>query len=129
MSALLIWMTKQEAKLFHVESERINFEKVQYSGHHHAPESHGKNHSQDQTDENRFFQQLAHALQHVKSKTWLMMGPSLGATHFAKFLEKHYPELHQKVIGVEKVDKMPDSEILSAGRKFLQRYYLFNNPS
>lgn len=129
MSALLIWMTKQEAKLFHVESERINVEKFQYSGPHHDNETHGKNHTQGQTDEDRFFHQLAQSLKHVKSRTWVMMGPSLGATHFAKFLEKHHPDLYERVIGVEKVDKMPDSEILSAGRKFLQHYYLYNNPA
>jgi hypothetical protein len=30
------------------------------------------------------------------------------------------------IIGIEKVDKMPDSEILTVGRRFLQKYYLYN---
>ncbi len=55
------------------------------------------------------------------------MGPSLGAKHFAAYLEKSHPDLYKCIITVEKVDKMPDSEILSIGRKFLQKYYLFHS--
>jgi stalled ribosome rescue protein Dom34 len=126
MSALLIWMTKQEAKLFYVEAESINYEKFQFSGPQHPTETLGVNHSKTESDEERFFHQLAQKLKTVKARTWLLMGPSLGATHFKHFLEKHHSELSAKVIGVEKVDKMPDSEILSVGRKFLQHHYLYH---
>lgn len=126
MSALLIWMNSHEAKLFHVEPESINVEKVVFHGHEHHVETLGRNHSKDQTDEIKFFKQLIEKLKTSSSAQWLLMGPSLGPKHFAHYLENHHADLFKRIIGVEKVDKMPDSEILSVGRKHLQKYYLYN---
>lgn len=126
MCALLIWMNTEEAKLFYVEAESINVEKMKYHGHEHHPETLGKNHPKDQTDEQKFYRQLSEQLNQKHFKKILLMGPSLGPSHFCSYLEKSYPEIYEKVIGVEKVDRMPDSEILSVGRKFLQKYYLYN---
>jgi len=127
MSALLIWMNTHEAKLFHVGPNSINMEKVEFHGPEHHAESLGRNHTKDQGDEQKFFRQLTEKLKSVDSGKWLLMGPGLGPVHFKGFLESHHKNLDQKIIGVEKVDKMPDSEILSVGRKYLQRYYLFHS--
>ncbi len=126
MSALLVWMDQQEAKLFEIENDRINVKKICFEGPEHPPETLGRNHPRHQTDEQRFYSQLAKKMTKIKSKNWLLMGPSFGASHFLTYLEHSFPELFNRVIGFEKVDKMPDSEILSTGRKYLQRYYLYH---
>lgn len=126
MSALLVWMDSHEAKLFYVEADGIHVEKVAYHGPRHHPETLGRNHTKDQTDETVFFRQLAEKLKTVKSSKWLLMGPGMAAPHFSFYLETQHKELFKKVIGMEKVDKMPDSEILSVGRNYLQKYYLYN---
>ena len=126
MSALIIWMDTVEAKLFEIDKDSIKAEKVLFQGPEHPKEVLGKNHEKNQTDEEVFYRQLFQKIKTKKANKILLMGPSLGATHFVGFLERTSPEMFSRVIGSEKVDKMPDSEILSVGRKFLQRYYLYN---
>ena len=126
MAALIVWMNKNEAKLFTVDANSIDADKVQYHGNHHPHETLGKNHPQNQTDEVRFFAQLIEKIRSKKFDLMLIMGPSLGGVHFATYLEKSAPDVLKKLIGVERVDQMPDSEILSIGRKYLQRHYLYN---
>lgn len=125
MSALIIWLNSQEAKLFHLLPQSIHVEKVSYRGHLHPVESLGRNHPKDQTDEEAFYRQLADKLGKEPFTKLLLMGPGVGVRHFQRHLEDHHPQLNQKVIGVEKVDQMPDSEILSVGRNYLHKYYLF----
>lgn len=107
MSALIIWMTQQEARIFHVTANAIHGERVH------------------QTNEEIFFRQLTAELIKSVSKQWLLMGPDLTPENFYQFLKSHHHPLSQKVIAVEKVDPMPDSEILSVGRSYLHRYYMF----
>ena len=126
MAALIIWMDTVEAKLFEIDKDSIIAEKVIFKGPDHHQEVMGKNHTKNESDEEVFFRQLVKVLKIKNSKEILLMGPSLGATHFMSFLERHSPEIFLRVIGSEKVDKMPDSEILSVGRKYLQRYYLYH---
>jgi hypothetical protein len=126
MCSILIWMDSVEAKLFYVEAESIRVEKVKFHGHVHPTETLGKNHPQDQTDQQVFFKQLIKKLEGESFKRLFLMGPSLGATHFYSYLGKGHLDIFTKVIGLEKVGKMPDSEILSVGQKYLQKYYLRN---
>lgn len=126
MAALIIWMDTVEAKLFEIDQDSIKVEKVLYHGHLHHKEVMGKNHKKNQTDEEAFYRQLLEAIKLKKVGKILLMGPSLGATHFFHFLDRTSPDVFNRVIGAEKVDKMPDSEILSVGRQHLQRYYLYH---
>lgn len=126
MSAVLIWINTHEAKLFHLRPNSIHVQTVKYTGPRHPVEVLGKNHPQHQTDERTFFRKLVKVLQKDLPSKMLLMGPGLGPKQFLRHLESHHDDLKHKVIGVEKVDQMPDSEILSIGRQFLQQYYLYN---
>jgi hypothetical protein len=84
------------------------------------------NHPQHQTDSEVFFRQLTDVLSQKEPAKWLLLGPSLGPKHFFRHLEKHHPEFASYVIGVERVEQMPDSDILSVGRQFLHNYYLYH---
>jgi hypothetical protein len=125
MSALLIWMNSHEAKIFHLMPNTIHLETVKFHGPRHSDETLGKNHPKNQTDEEVFFRQLIAALEKSSASKWLLMGPSMGPKHFYQFLKTHHLLQSRKVIGVEKVDQMPDSEILSVGRSYLHHYYMF----
>jgi stalled ribosome rescue protein Dom34 len=126
MSAILVWVHQDQAKLFHLKANSIHVESVQYKGPKHPIETHGKNHPQNQTDSEAFFRQLTDVLSQKGQAKWLIMGPSLGPQHFFRHLENHHPNLAAYVIGVERVARMPDSEILSVGRQFLHNYYLYH---
>ena len=126
MSALIIWIDSVEAKLFEIEKDSIKAERVLFHGPTHQKEVMGKNHNRNDSDEEVFYIQLLEKLKTKDAKQILLMGPSLGATHFNTFLARTATEIFQRVIGTEKVDRMPDSEILSVGRKHLQKYYLYH---
>ncbi len=116
MSAILVWVHSDEAKLFHLKPNSIHVETVQFKGPSH-PDAH--------TDEDLFYRQLAKKLSQKDEAKLLVMGPSLAPKHFFRFLEIHHPLMAGRVIGVERMEKMPDSEILSMGRQMLHQYYLY----
>ncbi len=126
MAALIIWMTSDEARLFHVDANSIQVEKLHYHGVRHPDETLGKNHPRTQTDEEKFFSQLTEKMKESPFETMLLMGPSYGPVNFVSYLERHASQFLRKMIGVERVDKMLDSEILTIGRKYLHRHYLYN---
>lgn len=126
MCSILVWMSSEEAKLFYVEAESISVERISYKGPKHPAEKLGKNHPKNQTDEQTIYRQLVEKFKSVEFKRILLMGPSLGPKHFCTYLEEAHSEIFAKVIGVEKVDHMPDSDILTVGRKYLQKYYLYH---
>ncbi len=103
MSALLVWLNEQEVRLFFIETEMINVKKLPYDN-----------------------QQLVDEIKIKPLKQILLMGPGQEPMQFSLFLAKSYPDVYGKIIGVEKVNKMPDSEILSTGSRILQKYYLYN---
>lgn len=127
MSALLIWTSPNEAKLFHVDANSIHVEKIVYKSSLHPSEVSGRIASFDQFAELEFFKILVEKLKSVGSEKWLLMGPDQTPVRFKQYLVDHCSEMFQKLIGLEKVDQMPDSEILSVGRMHLQRYYLFHS--
>lgn len=124
MSALLIWMNSQEAKVFHLQPTTIHVERILFQGPHPGAESSGGSASGTPLDMHSRYGSLAEALHKSAANQFLLMGPSPGPRYFDKFLRDRHPLLSSKVIGVEKVDEMPDSEILSVGRSYLHHYYL-----
>ncbi len=126
MSALIIWIDSVEAKLFEIEKDSIKAERLLFHGPSHHKEVMEENHNKHDSDEEVFFRQLLEKLKPKDAKQILLMGPSLAATHFKVFLARAATEIFHRVIGTEKVDRMPDSEILSVGRKHLQKYYLYH---
>ena len=127
MSAILVWVQSDHAKLFHLKPKSIHVETVHYKGAQHPVEKEGKNHPKNQTDAETFYRQLSKVILQKESAKLLLMGPSLAQQHFFRHLQAHHEPLASQVIGVERVDQMPDSEILSVGRQFLHKYYLFQS--
>lgn len=117
MSAIFIWIHGNHAKLFHVQSKGIHVETIRYLGPPPLAES---------LDSEVFFRQLVDVLGQKQSTQWLLIGPDQSHQNFFHYLEKYHPKMSAHVIGIEKVEPMPDSEILSLGRKFLNDYYLQN---
>lgn len=113
MSAIFIWIYSQEAKLFHLKPQSIHVETV-------------KRKDSDSKDE-VLFKSLVERVQRQSLKRLLLMGPGSAPQHFFRYLQTHQPEWVPMVIGVERVEHMPDSEILSMGRHFLQQFYLNQN--
>lgn len=124
MGIAMIWMDSAEAKVFQIDSDRIHVEKVVYTGPHSSEHS-GRGRRKSQTDEELFFRQLAQRIAPMSYSKLLLMGPGLSVKHFSEFIKSHQPVIAEKIVGVEKVDRLPDSEILTLGRNIFHKYYLF----
>jgi stalled ribosome rescue protein Dom34 len=125
MSVAMIWMDSREARIFHLVGEKIQVERLEYHGHEHHAEGLGRNHPKSQTDEGTFFKQLLGHLQKSSYGKLLLMGPGVSVKHFETYLKDHQKKMSESVVAVEKVDHLPDSEILTMGRQFLHKYFLF----
>jgi hypothetical protein len=125
MSAILIWVHSQEAKLFHLKAKSIHVETVPFKiPKHFIENSAGLALPYSPDGEEKFFRHLVKNLKKKEPARWLIMGPTQLAPHFHRFLLNHHADLAVNVIGVERVETMPDSEILSKGRQILHHYYL-----
>ena len=123
MANYIIWMDSEKAHIFNLKPtgiERSNLEK-KGADHH----THDKSNQLTDSNGEHFCKELSHKIKDAAEI--LLMGPGLGKTHFKNYLEKHHQaDLAKKIIGVENCDHPTDKQILAIGRKFFQKYDLFN---
>jgi stalled ribosome rescue protein Dom34 len=124
MSALILWIDERQVKLFHLKPNAINVEHFKCRNISPVVEPSAGTGRSKKTDDQLFYKQLIQKLEKNSPMKWLLMGPSSGPKLFLQYLNENRPDLSQRVIGVEKVDPMPDSELLSVGRIFLHHYYM-----
>ncbi|MGE0633189.1 MAG: hypothetical protein AB7O96_12315 [Pseudobdellovibrionaceae bacterium] len=127
MSALIIWVDSQEAKLFNLLPTGLKTEKISLSTKLHPPEVHGKNHTREERDEGRFYHLLCTALEKNPATEWLVAGPGPGRKNFVGHLQKHHPNLMDYVKGEQTMDSLTDNQILAEGRKFFKHHHLFEH--
>ncbi|MEO8799453.1 MAG: translational machinery protein [Polyangiaceae bacterium] len=72
-----------------------------------------KNHPDD---ENRFFHDIARALDTVDEI--LIVGPSSAKTQLMSYLHTHDPKIEQRVVGTETVDHPTDAQLAAFARKY-----------
>ncbi len=125
MSALVVWMDSHEAKILHLTPQGTEDIHFKSHGHQHSQEVHGKNHLQKQTDEGRFYHELATQLGQIDAQEWLVTGPGLAQEHFQAHLAEHHPQLAQRIVGVTKSDHPTRGQLLQEARKFFKHLDLF----
>lgn len=127
MSALIIWLNTQEAKLFHLLPTGVKTEKINLHKKAHHAEVHGKNHSREESDEGRFYHHLCEALEKDTSTEWLVAGPGQGRKNFVSHLLKHHPKLKNRIAGEQTMDALTDNQIVAEGRKFFKHSHMFKS--
>ena len=123
MSACVIWMDSEHAKIFKISTSGIEKKTLK----HHSVNPHDSHHdSHKHTTEERFFHDIATTVGPVEEL--LVFGAGLAKTHFKTHLEKHHhAALAKHLVGVETLDLMTDNQILEAGRKFFKKYNTYNS--
>jgi stalled ribosome rescue protein Dom34 len=115
MKATVVWVDKEQAKLFHLTEEKMERESIRAPGHpnHHT---HGKDQLKDSQQDRRLFSEVANKIK--GSTSILILGPGVAKHHFRNYLAEHQPALSRKVVGCETVDHPTDAQIAALARKF-----------
>lgn len=121
MSAAIVWMDHNEAKIFRLAAgQKPGAEKVESSAH-----GRGAGHSRKQEhDLEKFFHDVARQLESTKEV--LLVGSGTGKQEFRHFLEKHRPVLAKNVVGDVTVDHPTEPQMLALARKYFKTYDLYS---
>lgn len=122
MSACVIWIDSQHAKLFKISASGIVSHELKKHSHKHS-NSHQDSHKHQ--EEEHFFCEVAQAAS--KPEELLIFGPGVAKSHFKNHIEKHnQSDLAKVLVGVEPLDHLSDNQILEASRKFFKKFNQFN---
>jgi stalled ribosome rescue protein Dom34 len=114
MSAFVIWIDREQAKLFEFSHEKMERRIVEskHTDHH--------THVIDQLDiqrrEDGFFSVVATHL--VEASKILIIGPGVAKHHFRNYVGEHLPALAKKIVGCETSDRPTDPQIAAFARRF-----------
>lgn len=123
MSACVIWMDSEHAKIFKISGSGIEKKTMKLhasnpGGSHHSAHAHNA--------EEHFYHEVAGAIGNVEEL--LVFGSGMGKTHFKAHLEKHHHgTLAKHLVGVETLDHLTDNQILESARKFFKKYNTYNS--
>lgn len=122
MSACVLWIDKENAKIFKISANGIV--KKQLS-HHNVPPIGSHHDNQMHNAENHFYHEVALSVGQVEE--FLVFGAGVAKSHFKNHLESHHhSDLFKALIGVETLDSVSDNQILEESRKFFKKYNTFN---
>jgi stalled ribosome rescue protein Dom34 len=123
MSACVVWMDSEHAKIFKISAAGIEKKTLK----HHSVNPHDSHHDAHKADaEQKFFHEIAGTIGNVEEL--LVFGSGLAKTHFKSHLEKHHhTDLAKHLVGVEALDHLTDNQILEAGRKFFKKFNTYNS--
>lgn len=117
MKLSIVWIDRENAKLFHLSQEKMERE------HLHATHSEHHSHRRDELDKTResheFFADTAKMLK--DSSQILIVGPGVAKHHFYNYLAEQQPEIAKKIAGIETVDHPTDAQIAALTRTFFLR--------
>ena len=122
MHKLAVWIDHNEARVFHVEKTTFDESTVQSANHHihrhpKDEETRTRNHPDD---EPRFFHDVVAAL--AGAEEILLVGPAMTKLHFLRYVQKHDPEMDQRIVGLESADHPTDRQLAAHVRHY------FHNP-
>lgn len=125
MSSLIMWIDTQQARLFFLEPDGFHKEYLTIEGPEHMKEVFGRNHSWQESDERKFYQQVCERLRQSDAVEWMIVGSGVGRSHFQKYVEAHFTTLAPKIVSNESMEKAQDQDIIERGRAFFARRQTF----
>jgi len=118
MHKLAVWIDHDEARVFHVTKANFDETTVQSPKHHvhrHPKdmETRTRNHPDD---EPHFFHDVVARL--VGAEEILLFGPAMTKLHFLRYVQKHAPELDQRIVGLESASHPTDRQLAAHVRHY-----------
>jgi stalled ribosome rescue protein Dom34 len=124
MSASVLWLDTEHAKVFKISADAVEKKEVKLHGMSH---SNNKQETHKDNLEQHFFKEVCSTIGKVEEL--LVFGPGMAKTHFRTFLEKnHKHDLYKNLVGVEPLDSLTDNQILESSRKFFKKIHQFTHP-
>ncbi len=115
MSAYVVWMDSKNAKIFHIEGEKITSSRAIRHDHKHHKQN--KNDAKEK-DSPKYFTDVAEQL-NENTDAVLLVGPGVTKIHFVTYLDKHHrKELARRIIGTESMDHPSDAQVVAYARKY-----------
>jgi stalled ribosome rescue protein Dom34 len=112
----VVWLDREEARVFHLSNERM--ERKVIRAHHQEHHTHRID-DQLERESMPFYQEVADQLS--KSEGVLIVGPGVARKHFVGYVNLRLPKLAERIVGCETMDHPTDPEIAAyAFRYFMQ---------
>lgn len=70
-------------------------------------------------EEPKFYRDVAAAIGDAHEV--LVAGPSTAKAEFVKYVQKHAPQLKERIAGIETLDRLSDAQFLAEARRFFAR--------
>lgn len=115
----VVWLDHREARIFEFGGGDVRFQRIrsENAGHiHHKAGSIGSGHAPADAD---YLAAIAKAL--APAREILLTGPANAKTELSRWLDQHAPDIAERVLGVETLDRFRDGEIIAFARKFFAR--------
>ncbi len=115
-----VWIDHEQAKVFYVDADTFDAEKV-LAPHHHTrrhPSGPAANDADHSTAEQHFFHEVARHLD--RAAQILIVGPANAKLELMKHLRKHDPALAVKVVAVEPADHPSDGQLIAYVRRYFK---------
>lgn len=114
----VLWIDKQEAKIFRSEGETFSAPTIERPHHHvHRHPQHTAERS-NTTEEQHYYHEVARALEGAQGI--LVVGPATAKLEFIKHVHKHDHALTPKIVGVETVDHPTDGQLVAYARRYFE---------
>ena len=123
MAIIVVWIDRENAKLFQLSSdrmERMSPLAARHQDHHtHRTDAFDYKHRENAffLDVIQHFQTAAASAPSIMPKI-LIVGPGVAKHHFLNYMNEHHPVSAKKVVGCEAVDHPTDAQIAALARKF-----------
>ena len=120
---LAVWLDQDQARIFHIDPERIEEDTLAAPPHRLHPKHPKKaKHDGEPRASKRFLREIAKALEGAEEV--LVTGPSTTKHEFFKFLHKHDPTLEPRIVGIESITDTSDGTFL----RYAQEYFKLSDP-
>jgi hypothetical protein len=115
-----VWIDHKEARIFHIQPDKIDAETVlapQHLHHRHPKGPEGPKEHPD--DAKRFFHALGRSLEGTEEI--LLVGPSTAKLDYVRYLHQHDQAIEHRVIGIETVDHPSDGQLVAYARTYFAK--------
>lgn len=112
-----IWIDQREARIFHIDGDRIDAATVSAPRMIHHKHPKGPEGAKEHPDDaKRFFRDVRRAIDDTEDV--LLVGPSKAKLDFFRYVHKHDRDLESRILGIETVDHPTDGQLIAHARKY-----------
>jgi stalled ribosome rescue protein Dom34 len=115
----LIWLDHQEARVFHMDDDKVDAEKLK------APKAHLHRHPKGSLDRKehpedvkKFFDSVAEAVKGIERL--LIVGPGSGKLELVRYAHAHNHDFEKRVVGIETLDHPTDGQLVAYARTYFK---------